>query len=60
MAAGTPSVIPSKSNIPPGTRVRCTTCNGEKIEGEVLVFDINHKIFVLSILLQYFDEVENP
>lgn len=48
MAAGaSPS---SKSlSIPPGSRVSCTMCTGEKIEGEVVAFDVSQKIIVLKL-----------
>ena len=36
--------------IPPGTKVVCTTCSDEKIEGEVLAFDYGTKVIVISIL----------
>ena len=51
MAAGVSSGTLSKLSIPAGSRVCCTTCNGEKIEGEVLAFDIDQKMLILSILL---------
>ena len=36
--------------IPPGTKVVCTTCFDEKIEGEVVAFDYGAKLLVISIL----------
>jgi small nuclear ribonucleoprotein (snRNP)-like protein len=49
MAAGSSS-SGSQQKLTAGSRVSCTTCNGDKVEGEVLAFDNNHKILVLSIL----------
>lgn len=37
-------------DIPPGTKVVCTTCFDEKIEGEVVAFDYGAKLLVISIL----------
>lgn len=42
--------------IPPGTKVVCTTCFDEKIEGEVVAFDYGTKIVIISILVR-FDEL---
>jgi len=42
--------------IPPGTKVVCTTCFDEKIEGEVVAFDYGTKIVIISILFR-FDEL---
>ena len=33
-----------------GMKVCCTTCHGQKIQGEVMAFDISSKMLVLSIL----------
>lgn len=43
-------------DIPPGTKVVCTTCFDEKIEGEVVAFDYGTKVIIISILLG-FDEL---
>lgn len=43
-------------DIPPGTKVVCTTCFDEKIEGEVVAFDYGAKIIIISILC-FFDEL---
>lgn len=37
-------------DIPPGTKVVCTTCLDEKIEGEVVAFDYGSKVLIISIL----------
>lgn len=37
-------------DIPPGTKVVCTTCFEEKIEGEVVAFDYGTKVIIISIL----------
>ena len=37
-------------DIPPGTKVVCTTCLDEKIEGEVVAFDYGAKVLIISIL----------
>ena len=37
-------------DIPPGTKVICTTCFDEKIEGEVVAFDYATKVVIISIL----------
>jgi hypothetical protein len=51
MAAGsTSSSSGNQQKLTAGSRVSCTTYNGEKVEGEVLAFDNHHKILVLSIL----------
>lgn len=42
-------------DIPPGTKVVCTTCFDEKIEGEVVAFDYGAKVVIISILC-CFDE----
>lgn len=49
MAAGVSSGTPSKLSISAGARVCCTTCNGKKIEGEVLAFDLSQKILILKL-----------
>ena len=50
MAAGSGgSGNQQKLTVAVGCRVSCTTCNGEKVEGEVLC-ETSHKILVLSIL----------
>lgn len=36
-----------------GSTVACTTCFNQNIEGEVLAFDPNTKMLILSILLQH-------
>lgn len=36
--------------IPPGTKVVCTTGSDEQIEGEVLAFDYGTKVIIISIL----------
>lgn len=43
-------------DIPPGTKVLCTTCFDEKIEGEVVAFDYGTKVVIISILC-CFDEL---
>ena len=43
-------------DIPPGTKVVCTTCFDEKIEGEVVAFDYGAKVLIISILF-HLDEV---
>lgn len=43
-------------DIPPGTKVLCTTCFDEKIEGEVVAFDYETKLVIISILCS-FDEL---
>lgn len=49
MAAG--SIFPgNQQKLGAGSRVSCTSLNGEKVEGEVLAYDGEHKILVLSIL----------
>jgi len=42
-------------NIPPGTKVVCTTCFDEKIEGEVVAFDYGAKVVIISILCCFDD-----
>lgn len=32
----------------PGARVKCTTCFGDVVEGEVMAFDLNTRMLVLS------------
>ena len=49
MAAGSSS-SGNQQKLTAGSRVSCTTCNGEKVEGEVLAFDNHQKLLVLSIL----------
>ena len=39
-------------DIPPGTKVVCTTCHEEKIEGEVVAFDYGAKVVIISILFR--------
>lgn len=39
-------------DIPPGTKVVCTTCFDEKIEGEVVAFDYGAKVVIISILFR--------
>ena len=34
----------------PGMIVACTTCHGQKVEGEVMAFDYQSKVIALSIL----------
>lgn len=45
-----------RKDIPPGTKVVCTTCFDEKIEGEVVAFDYGAKVVIISILC-CFDEL---
>ncbi|XP_046846459.1 protein LSM12 homolog A-like [Xenia sp. Carnegie-2017] len=48
MAAG--SICPgNQPKLGAGSRVSCTSLNGEKVEGEVLAYDGEHKILVLKI-----------
>jgi hypothetical protein len=54
MAAGSSS-SGNQQKLTAGSRVSCTTYNGEKVEGEVLVFDSSHKILILSILFTDID-----
>jgi len=35
-----------------GSTVACTTCHKQNIEGEVLAFDQNSKMLILSILFR--------
>ena len=51
MAAGSSGSSGNQQKFAAGWRVSCTTRSGEKIEGEVLAFDQQYKILVLSILL---------
>ena len=37
--------------IPPGSKVVCTTCFQENVEGEVIAFDYAGKVIIISILL---------
>lgn len=39
-----------KDKIPPGTKVVCTNCFDEKIEGEVVAFDYGAKVLILKSL----------
>lgn len=50
MAAGSSGSTGNHQKFPSGSRVSCTTRNREKIEGEVLAFDHQYRILVLSIL----------
>ena len=36
-------------DIPPGTKVICTTCFDETIEGEVVAFDYGAKVVIISM-----------
>jgi len=42
--------VKERKDIPPGTKVVCTTCFDEKIEGEVVAFDYEAKLVIISIL----------
>ena len=48
MAAGS-SNSGNQQKLTVGSRVSCTTCNSEKVEGEVLAFDYHHKLLVLKL-----------
>ena len=37
---------------PVGMILSCTTCTGQKIQGEVMAFDYQTKVLALSILLK--------
>ena len=50
MATGDPK---ESKDIPPGTKVICTTCFDEKIEGEVVAFDYGAKLVIISILCRF-------
>lgn len=50
MAAGSGGSAGSQQRLLAGSQVSCTTCNGDKVEGEVLAYEGHHKILVISIL----------
>ncbi|XP_078377601.1 protein LSM12 homolog A-like [Oculina patagonica] len=40
--------VKESKDIPPGTKVVCTTCFDEKIEGEVVAFDYGAKVVIIK------------